>query len=58
MNNCDGSVEAIVAATECFVTLADLVAAPFDLGLGAVIEVKLLAYNYYGDSAYSDVADS
>jgi hypothetical protein len=38
--------------------LADLTAAPFNLELGAMIEVRLLAFNYYGDSAYSDVANS
>jgi hypothetical protein len=58
LNKCDGSEEAIVDATECNVYFEDLMASPFDLDLGAVIEVRMLAYNYYGDSAYSDVANS
>jgi hypothetical protein len=56
LNNCNGSLELIVDATECNVYFEDLMASPFELNLGAVVEVRLLAYNYYGDSTYSDMA--
>lgn len=41
--------------TECTVPLATLTAAPFSLTLGDTINVKLTAYNAYGESAESSV---
>lgn len=35
--------------------LASFTAAPYSLSLGASIDVKVIAYNIYGDSATSEV---
>ena len=44
-----------MAATECTVPLATLTAAPFNLALGDAINIKLTAYNDYGESPLSEV---
>jgi hypothetical protein len=44
-----------MAATECTVPLATLTAAPFSLALGDLINIKVSAYNAYGESPLSEV---
>jgi hypothetical protein len=34
-----------------------LTSAPFSLSLGATVDVKLIAYNFYGDSAVSPIGN-
>jgi hypothetical protein len=58
LTTCDGSLESITAATQCIVYLADLRASPYSLSLGATIYVKIRAYNYYGYSDYSALANN
>lgn len=53
--DCDGSVEQIITTTECTVPLATLTALPFELLLGDQIQVRLTAYNAYGESAESEI---
>lgn len=53
LTQCDGSLTDIISATQCAVALDTLTASPFDLQLGNSIYVKVVAYNYYGDSSAS-----
>jgi hypothetical protein len=52
---CNGASGVIIAATACQVPLTTLTTAPYSLSLGATVDVKLIAYNAYGDSAFSSV---
>jgi hypothetical protein len=53
--NCDGSKTTIISSTRCTIPLNTLTAAPFSLSLGNIVFAKVIAYNYYGDSATSQV---
>jgi hypothetical protein len=52
---CNGASGVIIAATSCQVPLTTLTTSPYSLSLGATIDVKLVTYNFYGDSAFSSV---
>lgn len=56
MTDCDGSLEEITDARECNVNFETLMNSPFSLPIGEVINVKMIAYNYYGESSYSPIA--
>ena len=58
LTNCDGSQPDITDATQCIVYIATMMASPFSLPLGETIDVRLLAYNYYGESEYSQIASN
>lgn len=53
--DCDGRDLTITTNTECTIPLDTLTAAPFDLELGNVIYARVVAFNYYGDSASSPI---
>jgi hypothetical protein len=53
--DCDGSTSSITSATQCQVPLSSLTSSPYSLSLGATVDVKVIAYNSYGDSEYSEV---
>lgn len=55
LTDCDGSDGAIIASTSCQVQLSTLTSAPYSLSLGATVDAKVLAYNYYGNSGVSPV---
>jgi len=52
-DNCDGSTEALVLATQCTIPVSVLKAAPFSLPWGSNVFAKVIGYNIYGDSAMS-----
>lgn len=45
----------LYATTLCNVPLSSLTSPPYNLNLGSSIDVKVIAYNVYGDSDYSAV---
>jgi hypothetical protein len=47
---CDGTDSDIVANTQCTIPLETLTAAPYSLGLGDPVNVKIAAGNTYGTS--------
>lgn len=57
MTNCDGSGALITASTQCSIPLSVLTAAPYSLVFGDSVFAKVVAYNYYGESAESDSAN-
>jgi hypothetical protein len=54
LDYCDGSQLSIVEALSCSVPLATIRGAPFSLEFGDSIFAKVVAINYYGESASSD----
>jgi hypothetical protein len=52
---CDGSVYVIFTNTACTVPLSALTTTPFSLTMGMQVNVRVIAYNTYGDSAASVV---
>jgi hypothetical protein len=53
--HCNGADSIIVAATECNVPVATLIAAPFNLAWGTQVHAKFYATNIYGDTDMSIV---
>jgi hypothetical protein len=53
--DCDGSDSTIITNTECTIPLATFTAEPFGLSLGEDINIKVSAYNAYGESPVSEV---
>jgi len=53
--SCNGSDSSIAFNTICTIPLATLRASPFNLVLGETINVQIIAYNAYGQSAISVV---
>lgn len=37
--------------------ISSLISAPYSLTLGSTVDVKVIAYNIYGDSSYSEVGN-
>jgi len=54
---CDGTKFLVIQDTQCVVQLSHLSALPFQLLLGAEIQIKVMATNAYGDSVISDVGN-
>lgn len=54
---CNGAYTSIVSNLQCTVPLADLTSTPFNLLLGDHVDVKVIATNVYGNSAFSAVGD-
>ncbi len=54
---CNGAYASIASNLQCTVPLADLTSTPFFLLLGDHVDVKVLAINDYGSSAFSAVGD-
>lgn len=52
---CDGSSAAIVTATQCDIPLTTLIASPFSLLRGGLVQVKARAANAQGFGPYSQV---
>ena len=55
LTHCDGSDPTITFYTTCTVPLSTFTASPFNLVLGEQINVQVVAYNAYGNSAISVV---
>lgn len=54
--DCDGANVIIIASTECSVPIATFTAVPFSLDeLGSPINVRIKAYNSYGESTFSEI---
>lgn len=53
-SSCDGSDPYTMTHYFCWVSLFDLIEAPYSLVEGEPIDVKIIATNSYGDSDYSD----
>ena len=54
--DCDGADAIIMAETECTVPIATFTQVPFSLDeLGSPINVRVKAYNSYGESTFSEV---
>jgi hypothetical protein len=54
---CNGAYTVFVSNLQCTVPLADLTSTPFNLLLGDHVDVKVIAINVYGNSAFSAVGD-
>lgn len=50
---CDGSLNSIVLSKSCVLTMTDLMSDPFNLGLGVIVQAKVVAFNVIGDSLAS-----
>ena len=55
LDYCNGADSAIVASTQCTIPLSSLTADPFNLILGADIELQVEAHNLYGSSGFSTI---
>ena len=53
LTNCDGSLSSIKTAKQCTIPASRFLLAPFNHIWGASIYVKIIAVNYYGESAPS-----
>jgi hypothetical protein len=58
LNDCDGSLEAITDQLYCDVKFETLMTAPFNLPLYEQINVRMVAYNIYGESELSLTAQN
>jgi hypothetical protein len=54
---CDGSTAAISLAKECIIPAGVFISPYYGLNWGSSIYVKVIAYNSYGNSLYSDVGN-
>ena len=54
---CDGSTIQVISNRECFIPLSTLTAEPYLLTLGASVLVKVVAVNFYGESAFSSAGN-
>jgi len=51
---CDGTSTDVIANTICHVALDTLIVPPWSLTLNEEVWVKVIAYNVYGDSPFSE----
>jgi hypothetical protein len=54
LTNCDASKSTIVAQKYCDIPIISLLGAPYNLGLGESVQVRMTATNYYGQNQLSD----
>jgi hypothetical protein len=54
---CNGSSTAVMNSLTCSIPATTLTAAPFNLPWGQILTTKVVAFNLYGDSFESQVAN-
>jgi hypothetical protein len=51
---CDGTSSTVIANTICQISLSKLIIEPYSLVMNEGIYAKIIAYNVYGDSPFSE----
>lgn len=54
---CDGTSPTVIASTQCEVSSFSLIASPYNLLKDESVNVKVIAYNFYGDSVMSEAGN-